>query len=276
MSRYSGPLRFAHRGVAQAAPENTLESFQAAVDAGLEGIELDIRMSRDGEIVVVHDETLSRLTHGHPTREISACIADLTWEELSAVELSYAGHLLEQMPPPDGKARTVEAAGDVRMSKLMRLSDMLQWLSLQPGDTAVEIECKAPGMIPRLLRILDSSPLCPSCIVFSGEPGYIEEIQTTCAREGKPKGLKLGANIRRLTDEAKAGIMRMDLYEIGLNDGCVTKEDMQWLSDRGILAFSNLGDYPAWWETACELGMHALKTNYVSVFTDWWLSRFGK
>ena len=41
MKEYSGPMRFAHRGVAQKAPENTEGAFQAAVDEGYEGIELD-------------------------------------------------------------------------------------------------------------------------------------------------------------------------------------------------------------------------------------------
>ena len=51
----TGPQRFAHRGLVQAAPENTLGAFQGAVDGGYEGIEIDVQMTRDGEIVIAQD-----------------------------------------------------------------------------------------------------------------------------------------------------------------------------------------------------------------------------
>ena len=278
---YSGPMRFAHRGVVQAAPENTQDAFQAAVDAGLEGIEIDIRRSADGEIVIVHDETLERLTAGHPVRSrvCNGRIAEMTWDQLSKIEIPYHGQLLPPVPPPSGvRSRLAEETGkrDLRMAKLMRLEDMLKWLAEQPGEMMVEIEYKAPGMIRPLLRILEASPLCSRCILFSGEPVYIDEMQTICAHEGKPEGLRLGANIRYLTEAAKAEISKMDLYEVGLNEGYVSKEDMDWLSGNGIKAFSNLGDYPGWWRSVCELGMHGIKTNYAQMLTDWWLSRYGR
>ena len=81
------PRRFAHRGVAQAAPENTLGAFEAAAALGLEGIELDIRLSRDGVPVVVPDANLTRLTCGHPTGHSNARVEDLDWEALARVEI---------------------------------------------------------------------------------------------------------------------------------------------------------------------------------------------
>ncbi|MEO3946175.1 glycerophosphodiester phosphodiesterase [Gorillibacterium sp. CAU 1737] len=55
---------FAHRGAAGEAPENTMAAFRLAVEQGADGIELDIQMSKDGELVVMHDETLERTTNG--------------------------------------------------------------------------------------------------------------------------------------------------------------------------------------------------------------------
>jgi glycerophosphoryl diester phosphodiesterase len=46
---------FAHRGASARAPENTLEAFRLAVEAGAGGLELDVNVTRDGEIVVIHD-----------------------------------------------------------------------------------------------------------------------------------------------------------------------------------------------------------------------------
>jgi glycerophosphoryl diester phosphodiesterase len=61
----SRPLVFAHRGGAALAPENTLAAFDNGLALGADGIELDVRLSRDGVVVVLHDATLDRTTHLH-------------------------------------------------------------------------------------------------------------------------------------------------------------------------------------------------------------------
>ncbi|MGZ5241412.1 MAG: glycerophosphodiester phosphodiesterase family protein, partial [Caldimonas sp.] len=53
-----------HRGNRARAPENTLESFREAVALGADAVEFDLRVSRDGALVVIHDETLERTTDG--------------------------------------------------------------------------------------------------------------------------------------------------------------------------------------------------------------------
>ncbi len=64
------PLAFAHRGGSKQWPENTLEAFSQAIALGFEHIETDIHLTRDGEIVVFHDELLDRVTDGHgPVRD---------------------------------------------------------------------------------------------------------------------------------------------------------------------------------------------------------------
>lgn len=57
-------LVWGHRGASGYAPENTLSSFQLAVDQKADGVELDIQLTKDGEIVVIHDETVNRTTNG--------------------------------------------------------------------------------------------------------------------------------------------------------------------------------------------------------------------
>lgn len=58
------PLIFAHRGACKVAPENTLPAFQAALDLGADGIELDVQFSSDGKLVVIHNPTLEATTDG--------------------------------------------------------------------------------------------------------------------------------------------------------------------------------------------------------------------
>ncbi|CEM60381.1 glycerophosphodiester phosphodiesterase [Treponema phagedenis] len=57
-------LNIAHRGFRSKYPENTMLAFQKALEAGADGIEFDVHLSKDGELVIIHDETLERTTDG--------------------------------------------------------------------------------------------------------------------------------------------------------------------------------------------------------------------
>ena len=66
------PYVAAHRGARRLAPENTLAAFSAAIDSGALGIELDVHLSADGRVVVIHDDLLDRTTDGQgPVSEVS-------------------------------------------------------------------------------------------------------------------------------------------------------------------------------------------------------------
>lgn len=71
---------YAHRGVSARHPENTLEAFQAAVDAGVYGVELDIHCSADGLPVVIHDDRLERTTNG------AGSVTERSVSELRAID----------------------------------------------------------------------------------------------------------------------------------------------------------------------------------------------
>jgi glycerophosphoryl diester phosphodiesterase len=77
------PVNFAHRGASARAPENTLEAFRLAVEAGAIGLELDVHVTRDGEVVVIHDPTVDRTTDG------SGAVAAMTLEELGRLDAGY-------------------------------------------------------------------------------------------------------------------------------------------------------------------------------------------
>lgn len=81
--RTDWPVNFAHRGDSAHVPENTLEAFRAAVEAGAGGLELDVHMTRDGRIVVIHDDTLGRTTEG------SGLVRNRTLAELKQLDAGY-------------------------------------------------------------------------------------------------------------------------------------------------------------------------------------------
>lgn len=271
------PLKFAHRGMAQYAPENTLGAFKAAIEHGCEGIEIDIHLSKDGIPVVVHDSWLGRLTDGAD----SSWINDLTVEELKKTDLPYAGHLLPHNAPvpypsdegsvPHYRAEEIAKfrAEDKRNAHIMTFEEFDKWFETVKEDITVEVEFCEIGLIESMYEILIRSKNCGRYILFSGNKDRNNEIQSFLREKGKPEGLRLGANIRYINEETMAFVNSADLYEVGLNDGKFTAEDVKMLEEKGIKVFSNLGDYPEWWEEMQKNGVYAFKTNYAEAYTEW-------
>lgn len=78
--RRVAPLVFAHRGSSEALPEHTLAAYQRAINEGADGLECDVRLTRDGQLVCVHDRRLERVSNG------SGVIARLSLAELDRLD----------------------------------------------------------------------------------------------------------------------------------------------------------------------------------------------
>mgnify|MGYP001253390700 CR=1 FL=1 len=77
------PLLFAHRGASTMAPENTLEAFELALRLGADFLELDVRLTADGQVVVMHDANMMRTTNGRGQ------VGKLTYAEIRAFDAGY-------------------------------------------------------------------------------------------------------------------------------------------------------------------------------------------
>lgn len=77
---HDAPLVIAHRGASLITPENTIPAFERALEMGADAIELDVKQSRDGVLVVFHDQTLSRTTNGEGR------LYDWDWEDLQRLD----------------------------------------------------------------------------------------------------------------------------------------------------------------------------------------------
>ncbi|MBP3442664.1 MAG: glycerophosphodiester phosphodiesterase [Clostridia bacterium] len=75
-------LNIAHRGFSGNYPENTMLAFKKAIEAGADGIEFDVHFSKDGEVVIIHDEKIDRTTDGE------GYVADYTYEQLCKFDAS--------------------------------------------------------------------------------------------------------------------------------------------------------------------------------------------
>lgn len=74
------PLSIAHRGHSIEYPENTMEAYRKAIELGIEMIECDVNITRDGKLVMIHDSTLDRTTNG------SGRVSSLTWDEIQQLD----------------------------------------------------------------------------------------------------------------------------------------------------------------------------------------------
>ncbi len=83
LAQYPNPAVIGHRGAPGHAPENTIVGFERALELGADVLEMDVWMTSDGELVVIHDATVNRTTDG------SGRVADLSWEEIQSLD---AGH----------------------------------------------------------------------------------------------------------------------------------------------------------------------------------------
>lgn len=87
------PLIIGHRGASAVAPENTMAAFREAIRVGADGIEFDVRLTRDRVPVIIHDNSL------HRTAGFAGRIADLTWAELSSIDVgSWFGRSRKLVP----------------------------------------------------------------------------------------------------------------------------------------------------------------------------------
>lgn len=79
---------FAHRGYSASYPENTMKAFKEAEKTGCDGVELDVQLTKDGEVVVIHDEKVDRTTNG------SGYVKDFTFKEIRKLDASYQHKML--------------------------------------------------------------------------------------------------------------------------------------------------------------------------------------
>lgn len=73
-------INFAHRGASGVCPENTMAAFRKAIELGATGIETDVQMTKDGKLILIHDETLQRTTNGQ------GLVRDYTLEEIQQLD----------------------------------------------------------------------------------------------------------------------------------------------------------------------------------------------
>jgi len=138
-------MRVGHRGAKGHAPENTMASFNCGVALGASVVETDVHLSRDGEVVVIHDHTVDRTTDGH------GYVKDMTVAELKSLD---AGAWFDP-----------KFAGE----RILTLAELLAW-GKDRVPIAIEIKngpLYYPGIAERTIRLLRAHGMEHQAILIS-------------------------------------------------------------------------------------------------------------
>lgn len=153
------PRVFGHRGSAGTHPENTLQSFQAAVDAGAGYLELDVHLTRDGQVVVSHDDNLER-TCGR-----AGAIKDLSWAEIASADAGYTFASADGEFPFRGKG--------------IRIPRLAEVLSTFPNlRFNIDAKQEEPSVVEPLLRVIDAGRARRNVLLASENQKQLEQIRS--------------------------------------------------------------------------------------------------
>ena len=139
----TGPLVFAHRGSSEALPEHTLAAYLRALEEGADGLECDVRLTRDGHLVCVHDRRLNRTSNGRGR------VSAYTLAELDALDFgSWHPAAGAAAVATNATAAAVEAELDVpvtELTRLLTLERLLAAVRASGREVRLLIETKHPS-----------------------------------------------------------------------------------------------------------------------------------
>jgi glycerophosphoryl diester phosphodiesterase len=178
----SGPKKIiviAHRGAHRDAPENTLASLEKAIEIGCDYVELDVRRTKDGALVIMHDSSVNRMTNG------KGKIADLTLEEIRKLEVK-SRHAAKWAGL---KVPTFDEMLDHAKGRMKIYVDHKQ---APPADVLAAIN--RHGMLHDVViygsvsTLREYKRLAPDVWIMPGHPDSIAQIESLC-RDLKPETL---------------------------------------------------------------------------------------
>ena len=199
-----------HRGARDLWPENSLDGFQRTRALGIEGVEFDVHVARDGELVVIHDPTLERTTEGR------GMVADRTAAELAATRLRDAG-----------------GAG------IPTLDQVLDVFAGTDIELHIEIKTGAdgklyPGLEKRLVDVIARRKLHDTAILTCFVPRALETVRGIAPRQ------RVLASVNERSAEAMGGLAAA-LDRFAALDGCLVAVEKGLLAANLELCLDRLG-----------------------------------
>ena len=193
-------VNYAHRGASEYCPENTMLSFYTGMYMQANGIETDVRRTKDGVLVLFHDKTPERVCGEGLTREI----ADYTWDELQELNV-VRGELTD---------------------KIVRFTDFLDHFAHR--DITFAIELKAAGIEQEVADLIRKYDMVKKTVVTSFKIDYIRNIKAYAPE------LRIGLLAKEITDELIAELVAMRADEFCPQAKFVTRELVARLHREGF------------------------------------------
>lgn len=249
----NAPLIIAHRGASALAPENTLAAFRKAIADGAEGIEFDVRLSKDGAVVVFHDATLRRITSR------KNLVSSLNLDELQTVDIG------SWFSRRSGSSKTNGAGVDFSAERIPTLRETLDLLNEFPGLIYIELKCRAAEvekLAKAVCEIISASPLLPQMIVKSFQLETIPHIREYCPKVKTaalfaPKIMTILRKEKRLVNIASD--VGADMLSVHFS--LATRKLMKKAEKLELPVTIWTADNPRWVKRAFDLGLFAVITN---------------
>ncbi|WP_369052448.1 glycerophosphodiester phosphodiesterase [Kineococcus terrestris] len=241
------PLVIAHRGYSAVAPENTLAAFEAALRAGADVVETDLRPAADGQVVLVHDAEVDATTDGRGP------VGGLTAADLARLD---AGSWF---------------SGAYRGQRLPLLADLLDLLAEHPGARLL-LELKevwTPEQVAAVLRQVHRARAADRVVLQSFELLTLRRVRDQAPR------VRLAVLVDDLPADAaaRARVLRRDLGVVACNPGAaalVTRPGLVAdLHGAGLQVWPWTLDAPALWEHVVGLGVDGVITNRPDGLRGW-------
>ena len=233
----SKPIVIAHRGFSGIYPENTLLSFQKAIELGAEVIELDIHLSSDGIPMVMHDAKLDRTTNA------KGLLAELSFEALRQLDA--------------GSWKGIEFAGE----KIPTLDEVFE---LTKSKTFLHLELKAPGTATVVVDKIRKHGMQHDVIITSFNSDLILEAKTLAPLIPTQKIIYRDAPIDSpiaLWDIADL-VLETKSNFLGINWSVIHRAYVYELQKRGIAVILYSPDNPEEIQTTLEKHPDAFTTNF--------------
>lgn len=249
------PLILGHRGASAVAPENTLAAFSQAISDGAEGIEFDVRLSRDGVPMVIHDASLRR------TASIETLVCDLTSEQLQKVDVG------SWFTRDTSTGRTLPPEPSYSSERLPTLAQVLQLFSANVGLLYIEMKSdikERAELAAAVVKRIHESDIAHRVVVESFDLPAITEIKRIdsgirTAALFEPKLSRPISTIRRLKMLDLA--QRTGADEIALHYTLASPRVVEKARKYGFDTVVWTVDEPQWIDRARSLGIKALISN---------------
>lgn len=228
-------LNFAHRGYSGKYPENTLLAFEQAIEAGCDGIELDVQFSKDEELVILHDEALKRTTGE------SGYVWEYTLSQLKTMDAS------EKYKGVYGKT---EIPTLQEYFELVKNSNIITNIELKTGVNTY------PGIEKRVLELIDAYDLRQRVMISSFN--HYSAVRFKELAPEIPCGLLEESRIVRMAEYAKG--LGMDYLHPA--HFIVTKEFAEEAAAFGLRINTWTVNDPKEMERLIGLGVHGIIGNY--------------